>query len=220
MVHFQNMTIDYLEGRILPAEYERMIDDDNGLYCWIQNIVPEGKQFSYVTPPSKELIFYPYDIRDVMRVHERLSYGGPKGTPSYHYYIHEAILQLFTTAFPDIQINADKRLSVLKDLSLFAVPSYIGGAEVAQENIIGKLLQDIPLEYSFSKQKQLVKERIKKAFYIEGNKYPRWIQDPEWPVSNGKPMKYVATTKVNREFVQHHFIDVDTGEERIVNDFH
>lgn len=219
MAHYQNTTIDYLEGRILPAEYESMIENDEGLYRWIQNMVPDGKQFSYCTPPSKELVFYPYDIRDVMKVHERLSYGGPKGTPSYHYHIHAAILHLFTVAFPNIQITADKRFSVMRELCLSAVPSYIGGSEVVQHNIIGKLLENIPVNLPISKQRQLAKVRIREAFHIEDNKYPRWIQAPEWPINNGKPMKYLKTVRVNSEFLQHFFVDDDTGDVKVVDDF-
>ena len=220
MVRYLNMTIDYLEGRIIPTEYESMIESNDNLYQWIQRMVPAGKQFSYCTPPSKELVFYPYYIREVMRVHGRLSWGGPKGTPSYHYHIHTAVLQLFTYAFPDIQISPDTRVSTMHELSLAAVPSYIGGSEVLQSNIIGILLESVPLDLPLPKQKQLAKERIKKAFHIEGNRHPYWIQSPEWPMRNGVPMRYLRTEKVNSEHKRHIFQDIENGESRIVEDFH
>ena len=36
--------------------------------------------------------------------------------------------------------------------------------------------------------------------------------------NNGKPMKYVSTVRLNADQREHHFVDVDTGEERIVMD--
>lgn len=219
MEKYKLLTIDYIEGRISPSEYEALVDTDEGLYKWIQSIVPKDKTFGYCEPPSSVLIRVQYDIRLVMKVHERLDHGGPRGSLGYHYYIHTIISDLFQMAFPDTTIEIDVRPKMLNELK-FACPRYIGGSEIAENNILTNLLSDIPTTWPKSKQIKTARERINKAFYIEKGKYPHWIQEPEWPVSRGKPMKYVETIRVNREYVQHRFIDVDTNEERVVNDFH
>ncbi len=217
---FQQLTLDYLEGRITPADYENMIESDCGLFEWIQSILPEDKTYSKWNLEQACLVHYPYNIREIMQLHEALDHGGPKGALSYHYHIHHEVDKIMRHAFPELEIHTDPRPEVLRELSMFAVPSYIGGKEVAEHNILGKLLEDIPMNLSVTAQKKLAKERAKEAFHITGNKYPHWIQSPEWPLHNGKPMKFVKTTKINSEMVCHQFIDEESGTITEVLDFH
>jgi hypothetical protein len=216
---YQQITLDYIEGRLSPADYEEMVETDDALYCWFQSIVPKDKYFYYRETGQAEPVFIPYDIRVDMKRHERIDFGGPKGSLGYHHYIHKSITNLFRLAFPQLNVTVDTRLEILNELSMLACPDYIGGSEVAQYNILGALLSDIPVELVKSKRTKIAKERIKQAFHIEGQNYPRWIQDPEWPVYNGKPMKFVKTIRVNREHKQHVFVDVDDGTTRTVDDF-
>lgn len=217
---YQKVTVDYLEGRISPAEFEEMVETDDALYAWFQNIVPSKMTCCVYDPVTWKQKSVPYDIRIVFKNHERLDHGGPKGSVAYHYYLQLEIAKLIRGAFPDLVFVMDKRLQRMNALRFDCCPSYIGGAEVAKYNILGELIESIPLEWSITKQKKVLKNRIKEAFHITGREYPHWIQSPEWPVSNGKPMKYIKTTKVNPEYVQHHFVDTDSKEERIVDDFY
>ena len=77
-----------------------------------------------------------------------------------------------------------------------------------------------------SKRIKEVKSRIKAAFHVSGIIYPRWVQEAEWPVSpNGKPMKFVKQKRKkgkeyeNMLYTLFYFEDVDTGEERVVEQF-
>ena len=216
MTVYQKLTIDYLEGRISPSDFEEMIDSDDNLYFWIQSVVPNGKTYGYHDASIGEYVRH---IRKVMKLHEELAWGGPKGSLSYHYYIHKHIAQLMQEAFPQLAIAIDNRPEMLDKLSMSACPSYIGGTEVAKSDILGQLLSDISTEWSIKRQIAVARERIKTAFHIEGNKYPRWIQEPEWPMNNGKPMKFVKTVRINPEYVQHQFLDTDSGLVRTVDDF-
>lgn len=219
MLIYQKLTIDYLEGRICPADFEKMIDTDDNLYFWIQSVVPDGKTYGHHDVSIGEYVRFPYDIRKVMKIHEGLAWGGPKGSLSYHYYIHKHIAQLMQEAFPQLAISIDNRPEMLDKLVMSACPGYIGGVEVAESNILGQLLSDIPTEWPPKKQMTVARERIKFAFHIEGNKHPHWIQGPEWPMNNDKPMKFVKTVRINPEYVQHQFVDTDSGLVRTVDDF-
>lgn len=219
MDYFQ-ITLDYIEGRIKPYDYEAMLDHDDALYQWIQSIVPAGKTIRIINRLLLAPEDHPYDIRLVLKKYEAIDEGGPRGTLSYHYYIHDHIVSLVRNAFPSISMIVDTRPAMLHDLELFACPSYIGGREVAESCILAEVLGDIPVDWSESKRNREAKARIKKAFHIEGNKHPFWIQAPEWPMSNGVPMRYLKTEKTNSEYKRHHFQDVETGEVRIVEDFH
>ena len=214
-----SLVVDYIEGRIEPAIFEQMLCEDAALYDFLQSLVPGGKEIGGYDVQLREYKVEPYTINGILKQYEALDQGGPKGTPAYHYYIHREIADLVTMAFPDRQIIPDDKPKQLKQLAMEACPEYIDGKEVAENNIIGKILSAIPQELSKTKKLQEAKARIKAAFHIEGRNYPRWIQPPEWPVNNGVPMKYLKTVKINSEYVQHHFEDVNSGAIRLVDDF-
>ena len=69
--------------------------------------------------------------------------------------------------------------------------------------------------------KKQFKEEIKNIFNIEKCKYPRWVQSPEWPISDsGKPMRFVKQiTDKNTQITRFVFEDVDTKQETIIEQF-
>lgn len=94
-----------------------------------------------------------------------------------------------------------------------AVPSYITGGEAACNYIEKEIITKIPFNVSETKRIKLCKEQIKQKFFIEGQKYPRWIQESEWPLSKtGKPTKFLRQES-NGEVSYYYFLDVDTNEE-------
>ena len=214
-----SLVVDYIEGRVEPAIFEQMLCEDVALYDFLQSLVPCGKEIGDYDVQLGEYKVEPYTINGILKQYEALDQGGPKGTPAYHYYIHTEIVNLVRTAFPDMQITPDDKPKQRKWLAMEACPDYIGGKEVAENNIIGKILDGIPQELSKTKKLQEAKARIKAVFHIEGKNYPRWIQPPEWPVKNGVPLKYIKTIKIESEYVQHYFEDVASGEIRVVDDF-
>ncbi len=220
MENYLKLTIDYLEGRVQPAVYERLLEQNDDLYRWIQGLVKPEKKLNRIDRIKRDVVEHPYDIRDVLDEYNELDQGGPRGSVSYHYHIHNQIADLVLDAFPDMNITVDMKPAQLRKLFFSACPDYIGGTEVAQNGIISRILETIPQDISFTKQKRLARERIKEAFHIEGRKWPYWIQAPEWPVHNGEPMKYFKTVKVNSEYVQHYFMDIHTNTTRIVDDFY
>ena len=107
---------------------------------------------------------------------------------------------------------------------LDACPEYIGGPEV--DHLLDELLETLPEGLSKTKRVKLYREKLKELFPMRDKKYPRWVQEAEWPISeSGKPMRFVAQKKANgkayAEIMLTHYIfeDVDTGEQRIINQF-
>lgn len=217
---FPKLTIEYIEGRISPSEYEALLEKDPGLYHWIQGIAPADETVRIFHRELKIPQEFPYDVRLVLKKYDAIDEGGPRGSLSYHYFIHQHIVSLFQKAFPDISLTVDPKPAMLYELALFVCPSYIGGREVNDSCILSELLGDIPTDWPTGKRNKEAKARIKKAFHIEGSHYPRWIQSPEWPMIDGEPMQFVKTQKVNTEHVQHVFRDPKTGVQRIVDDFY
>ena len=70
-----------------------------------------------------------------------------------------------------------------------------------------------------SKRLKEAKEERNAIFHVEGSIRPHWIQGPEWPMGARSPMKYIKT-KHKGETVRYFFQDVDTGEERIVEEYY
>ena len=210
--------IDYLEGRIKPAELEELFETHPELLDWVQSIVPEDQRMEAgeFVNGHYESRTVPFDIRLFIK-QEKTMFGG-KGEYSLgvRVDIFSVISRLVKAAFPDMKINLTEEVNEMHGLSLDACPSYIGGVEVTET--IENIIRELPENLSKSKRIALARSRIKDAFHIEGRKWPYWIQEPDWPANNGKPMKYVSTVRLNADQREHHFVDVDTGEERIVMD--
>ena len=77
------------------------------------------------------------------------------------------------------------------------------------------MLEELPKEWSKPKRIKEFKRRLKEMFFVEGQKYPRWAQESEWPLSpTGKPTKFLGQKSFcGGEVVKYRFLDMDTGKE-------
>lgn len=217
-MNYKQKVIDYLEGKLEYEAFQKMLDTDPGLTEWLQSIAPEGMTCN--TVPDKEKNYetneVPYDIHLVLKT---VLYYSPKGSIGYKLDLQDYIKHLISAAFPDHQVVLDPKPREVNRLMLDACPEYIGGKEVTDSGILERILAETSEDWSKTKKIKYIRDRIKEEFHIEGKAHPNWIQGPEWPVYNGRPMKYVKTiVKSKYEWYEHHFIDPETGEERIVND--
>ena len=163
---------------------------------------------------------FPYDVR---RMAERQKTPDRLG---HQLNLQGWLCRLMEQLFPEETFVRDNTLSEKHSFLLDACPEYIGGVEVEEAGIIEAILDSVPETMPKSKRIKEVKSRIKEAFHVSGIIYPRWVQEAEWPVSpNGKPMKFVKQTRKkgkeyeNMLYTLFYFEDVDTGEERIVEQF-
>ena len=223
MEAYKEYTIDYIEGRVTPQDFLQALEKKPELCAWIDSIVPAGKTTGVIERLKTEPYFTRYDVPFTIRVYvkscEDISLGGPKGSAGYHLNIHSTITQLVQNAFPELDLKPDTAPRDKFRFLLDACPEYVDGTEITQHMILEHILEEIPPELSKTKRIKLFRERLREVFHLEGRKYPHWIQSPEWPVNNGKPMRYLKTISVNPEFRKHVFVDVDTGETREVDDF-
>lgn len=218
MSYFLQECTDFIEGRLEPCRFVAMMENNVGLRDWLQSLVPTTKMMYVWDCKTSTVVQRPYTIGAMLKEYELIDMGGPKGTPAYHYFIHKEILQLISQAFPDLKLCPDSSLKEDYELCMDVCPQYIGGAEIAQANILGKVLAAVPRTLTKAKRKREAKAKILEAFHVEGKNYPRWNQEPEWPVYNGRPMKFIRTERVNAEISIHYFADVETGFERRIED--
>lgn len=210
--------VDYVEGRVPFEQFYALILADDGFANWINQHAPSV--WGCTERPSEanghQFTFVPYEVRSKLK---NMEWAYPVDSIDYQYELESAMEVLLEDSFPEVVFHADPTLAELFDLKLRACPSYIDGPEVWKSGILDRILRECPEEWSVTRKAKHIRARILEEFHIEGRKYPHWIQNPDWPVHNGKPMKYVSTSvKRRHEWLQHHFVDVDTGEERIVDD--
>lgn len=217
-MNYKQMVLDYLEGRMEYHDFQNEIDNNADFIQWFQYVVPSTCFSSTIPTPENNFKGeqIPFDLKADLKL---LEHFNPKGSLAFQLNFQSLMSRLIKEAFPDIHFKVDPTIDNMYTLILEAVPSYIGGAELSRSGFIERMIQELPDDWSKTKKIKELRERIKAAFHIEGRNYPHWVQSPEWPLSNGKPMKYVKTTvKYKGEWYQHHFVDVDTGEETIVDD--
>ena len=215
---FLKLSIDYIECKTDAETFENILESDSNYREWLQSIVPSTKTMYIFDNTINNVVQQPYSVSAMLNECENIQVGGPKGSPEYRYVVHKEISDLIAEAFPDLNLIPDRSLKDDYELCMDACPQYIGGTEIAKANIIGKILATVPKTLSKANRKKEAKARILKTFHIDGKMYPKWNQEPEWPVYNGKPMKFVRSEKVNSEVSIHYFIDEETGVERSIED--
>lgn len=88
---------------------------------------------------------------------------------------------------------------------------------IDDQGIFDKIIAEAPADVSKTKRIEWGKARIKELFRYDKT-YPRWVQSPEWPIVNGKPLVFSHQSKEKKddERVFYYFYDPDTKEETVV----
>ena len=104
---------------------------------------------------------------------------------------------------------------------LTVCPEYIGGTEIETAGIIDNIYDKLPQSLSQSKRCALFKKQLKTIFHVTDKRYPRWIQEPEWPMGKLSPMKFVKQqSRFKGEARLYTFQDVDTNEFKTIFQSH
>lgn len=215
---YTQILIDFVEGRMSFAEFHALVLNDDLFAKWIDHNAPsEWKCYTKATPENNFSVEeLPFSIRHLFEEH---AWEDATGSIGYRLNVHSDMIVLAETVCPCVSIKPDTSIRRLYDLITKACPSYVDGTEVWDSGLLESLAAECSDDWSSSQKVKYVKSRIIEEFHLEDKKHPTWLQNPEWPFANGKPMKYVKTTIKNKnEWYQHHFIDLETGEKRVVDD--
>lgn len=218
--------IGFIEGCIDPTDFFNNCYSDDKIFDWLQSIVPEGltcyKNILHheYNIDGKLIAFWaeqqvvPYDIRLVSK--QIMESGGCYLGKLYD--IHSSISSLVSKAFPNEHIVPSEKIKEKFNLMLSGCPDYIGGNEVEASGILESLIDSLPNDLSKTSRQKLLRTKIKEMFHISGQKYPRWLQEPEWPMHNGVPMRflYQKKTLIGYAYV---FEDIISGEKRTIEQF-
>ena len=129
---------------------------------------------------------------------------------------HSMLGKLVSYQYPDVVLREPPEFSTtgLRDkLSM----DYLGGEEV--DGVIEEVLEKKTEDISVTKFISAAKQELRELFHITPRKYPKWVQEPEWPMGQVSPMMFMGQRK-DGELVEFVFQDADTGEERIVTQYY
>ncbi len=227
MIEIKKYLIDFAEGRISTPDFIKYSQEHPEILDFLTKIADPKFKTTVVHKTIGENGMPQY-------VAEELSFDAKlfideqrkraNGSLELHLNIHGLFSSVLVTAFPDYNIVVDETLRNKHLFMLDACPEYIGGEEV--DDLLVDLLQTLPDNLSKTKKVKLYKEQLKSLFHIESNKYPRWIQEAEWPMGeDGIPMKFISQKRKKGKsydtmlFTEFLFEDVKTGKQRIVEQF-
>lgn len=214
MKNVKQFIIDYLEGSVDSKNFIETLKNDCSLIEWLQNIIPSGTtMFDYKFDERFRVIDkkeVPYDVSNVI---EGILTQRGEAALGKAYNLHCYIARLFENYLPMEKFTMDKTLEIKVKFLLEACPEYLDSIAIENSEIFASLMEQLPESMPKTKQIKEFRKRLKEMFYIEGNKYPRWIQESEWPLSKtGKPTKFLRQ-KSKGEVSYYYFLDVDTNEE-------
>ena len=187
---------EFVEGKMPIFDFKNQFDTN-----------PLIKKNLDIDPNRPNNIEFGYNLVSFLEQEDINTISGAYGI---HILLHQFLLRNGYSCVP-IQTYSNKHLFLLK-----IQPSWldISDEEFLKINIIDK----IPLELKTETKKiKWCKEKIKELFKYEKTP-PRWIQDPEWPIINGKPLIFRKQSKETKddERVQFYFYDPDTKKEVII----
>lgn len=214
MEDIKQFIIDYIEGQIESKQFLKELYENPKIMEWLQSIVPKGETMyineGFDSDGNLKIKSIPYNvqysIRDIWTSPGSSLLGRELNTFS-------EIARLICKAFPNLILHEDTTLEDKFNFLLEACPEYLDSVAIENSEIFESLMGQLPESMPKTKRIKEFRNRLKEMFYVEGNKYPRWIQESEWPLSKtGKPTKFLRQ-KSKGEVSCYYFLDVDTNEE-------
>jgi len=127
----------------------------------------------------------------------------------------EIISRLVRFHFPDAKIREPVEESVGDLMGRLGLD--LGGPEV--DDLIRQIVDEYRDVRPAKERNKLLKQKLKEAFHLKPRKKPDWAQEPEWPMGERSPMEFVSKEQEG-DLVRYLFRDVDTGAERIVEQYY
>jgi hypothetical protein len=131
----------------------------------------------------------------------------------------QAIIEDFLSK-AGVEFSASTRFSDAYSLILESLPKYL---DPPVEFILPLIPNDPTM--SETKKTQLLKKRLKEAFPC-ATKPPAWIQSPDWPIVDGKPLVFIGQLPIDLPGMFHDsgmvyvFCSADDGKFETVAQFH
>lgn len=204
-----------LTGKIPMSEFSRLLQEEKEVQDFVRQFVPQEA----VNNPSHLFwdniaytVLEAYDFDYLKFVFALCRFNGKLGD-------NLNIFRLFEVAYKyyEPNINATTMYREAFHAYLDAVGEYYEGAEVTA--LLNQIVVDALPTKPKSRRTKAIREKLKEAFHVCQSKRPYWIQGGDWPMGENSPMQYIGRVRI-ADGIRYIFRDVDTGEERIVEQFY
>lgn len=217
MENVKQFVIDYVEGKINSDTFLKQFKEDLSVGEWLQkNLVFEGETKPlYIFDQDYHVIReekVPYNIKNSI---DKILQEPGHSVLGRKLNVFSLVSGRMIKAFPLLNLIPDTTIEEEYDFMLNACPDYLDSVEINAAGIFENLMEQFPKSMPKTKRIKEFRKCLKEMFYVEGQKYPRWIQESEWPLSKtGKPTKFLRQKSVCKgEACYYYFQDMDTGEE-------
>lgn len=200
---------DFISLKISAREFVDKVFSDEELYRELNSYMPtmevaqdeKWKGFGYA-------LFFRVHQYDLKRIYKYACSMGSNSSGRYTMYdFTHKLLKANGIDLPYNRYYLDRSI-----LLMDVVPAYVGGPEA--EEYIDSFIDKLDSTLSEQRKKRTIKEMIKADFKCEGKAKPRWVQEPEWPVTE-KPLCFLSQKKEGDKFT-FTFKDETTGEIKLV----
>lgn len=199
------LIVDYVEGRISAEEFQKQVLTNR----FLQKILQKKMSTRYGFLIKYKYCLYDYLCKEWDFVHRKWS----------SYTIQNMLQEVLSAYLDDNNIKYQLYSKYAEDYTflLSIQPTWL---DVDDDSIFKQIISDIPQDLSKSKRVKLGKEKVKSLFKYDKT-YPRWIQNPEWPIVNGKPLVFSHQEKAKDGDIRtyYYFYDEDTKEQTIIEQF-
>ena len=205
--------VDFVSGKLTYVQFEELFTADPTVWDVAQTLL---------TPEIMNNNNHPFWSKSNRSRLECNNYSVQYACLSFGYDLvgrvitHRLLGELVSYQYPDIVLRDPPDVST-DDLREKIGMDYLGGPEV--DSLVDKLVQSKDDTISATKFIREAKQQLRILFHLVPRKYPRWIQEPDWPMGKHSPMKYVDQKKTG-ELVEYFFQDVDTDEMKVVKQYY
>ena len=190
---------DFVEGKIDIKTFKYEFDSNDMLRETLENDMLCPKDTNYLLPEDKNIIRY-LEMKNWLKTGDQYGiWGEIKRFLSRYNYLFEPTK------------NYEDRYGFLLEIQ----PSWL---DVLDEDFLNEqVISKVPDDLTKSQRVAWCKTRLKELFRCEKS-WPRWIQNPDWPIINGIPLvfKKQIRDKKDEERVDFIFYNAGTGEEHII----
>lgn len=196
--------IDYVEGRLDVKNFKQIFDTNSRLRKLLKRKI-DPKYSAYKK--------YNYNLYNYfLENHEFRKCNWDTVETRYTLFLEiKRWLDWFHISYNDGYTKYSDDYIYLLDIQ----PSWLDITD--DQGIFDKILAERPKELSKTKQITWGKAELKKLFRYDKT-YPRWIQSPEWPIIEGKPLVFSHQKKAGKddERVFYYFYDPETKAETVI----
>ena len=193
---------DYLRGKISNQEFESLCESKPEIWQWLQSLVPEDIR----SPDCEFRKRYPVKAEKLEDNLYRVEYAAMVFGTDYSF-----IRDLVLFSFPETECCDPLKLFFQPDPLEKMGLEYIDGPEVEQ------YIQGI-LEAESASTWKVKKQRLREAFHLVPRKAPRWMQEPDWPAIDGRPMVFASQSHDGDRYT-YIFTDENGQNERVIEQY-